>query len=65
MNIIPLDIQRRSERQWAARFAQPLQSVAPPNKRIKQIDRLGKGKRKTDQIEAVSSRPLSLVWSSD
>jgi hypothetical protein len=28
MGIIPLEIQRRSERRWAARFARPTESLA-------------------------------------
>jgi hypothetical protein len=28
MSIIPLDFQRRCERQWAARFSQPVEPVA-------------------------------------
>jgi hypothetical protein len=31
MSIIPLDIQRRSERRWAARFSRPTEAVAPRN----------------------------------
>src|ERR1700722_15893419 len=33
MSIIPLDIQRRCERRWAARFSRPTESVAPRNQR--------------------------------
>jgi hypothetical protein len=35
MSIIPLDVQRRCERRWAARFSQPTESVAPRNERPK------------------------------
>jgi hypothetical protein len=28
MGIVPLEIQRRSERRWAARFARPTESLA-------------------------------------
>ena len=31
MSIIPLDVQRRCERRWAARFSRPAESVAPRN----------------------------------
>jgi hypothetical protein len=31
MSIIPLDLQRRCERRWAARFSRPVPSVAPRN----------------------------------
>ncbi len=62
VSVVPLDIQRRSERRWAARFAQPAQAVAPRIKPSQRIDVPAKGKRKTDRTEA-KSRPLSVVWS--
>jgi hypothetical protein len=31
MSIIPLDVQRRCERRWAARFSRPTEAVAPRN----------------------------------
>jgi hypothetical protein len=33
MSNIPLDVQRRCERRWAARFSHPTNSVAPRNQR--------------------------------
>jgi hypothetical protein len=33
MSIIPLDVQRRCERRWAARFSRPTEPVAPRNQR--------------------------------
>jgi hypothetical protein len=33
MIIIPLDVQRRCEQRWAARFSRPTESVAPRNQR--------------------------------
>jgi hypothetical protein len=33
MIIIPLDLQRRCERRWAARFSRPIPSAAPRNQR--------------------------------
>jgi len=33
MSIIPLDVQRRCERRWAARFSRPTKSVTPRNQR--------------------------------
>jgi hypothetical protein len=33
MSIIPLDLQRRCERRWAAQFSRPIPSVAPRNPR--------------------------------
>jgi hypothetical protein len=34
MSILPLDIQRRSERRWAARLARPTEAVAPRTHRL-------------------------------
>jgi len=65
VSIIPLDLQRRSERRWAARFAQPAKPVAPRGGQSQHIDGSDKSKRKADRIEAVNSRPLSVVWSRD
>jgi hypothetical protein len=33
MSITPLDVQRRCERRWAARFSRPTELVAPRNQR--------------------------------
>ena len=38
MSIIPLDVQRRCERRWAARFSRP-QTVAPRNPRLERESR--------------------------
>jgi hypothetical protein len=65
MSIIPMDVQRRCERRWAARFSRPTESVAPRNQRPKresqQIAGPDKSKRKTHRVEAAGSRPLSAV----
>jgi hypothetical protein len=65
MSIIPMDIQRRSERLWAARFSRPTESVAPrrPEREGQQIagSEPDKSKRKTHRVEAADSRPLSAV----
>jgi hypothetical protein len=65
MSIIPLDVQRRCERRWAARFSRPTESVAPRNQRSErdsqQIAGLDKSKRKTRRVEAAGSRLLSAV----
>jgi len=39
MSIIPLDVQRRCERRWAARFSRPTESVTPqlPERESQQI----------------------------
>jgi hypothetical protein len=34
MSIIPLDLQRRCEQRWAARFSRPIPSAAPRNQRL-------------------------------
>jgi hypothetical protein len=56
MSIIPLDVQRRCERRWAARFSRPTESVAPRNQRSEsdgqQIAAADKSKRKTRRREA-------------
>jgi hypothetical protein len=65
MSIIPLDVQRRCERRWAARFSRPTESVAPrnqgPERESQQIAGPDKSKRKTRRVEAAGSRPLSAV----
>jgi hypothetical protein len=65
MSIIPLDLERRCERRWAARFSRPTEPVAPRNQRpereSKQIAGPDKSKRKTHRGEAAGSRPLSAV----
>jgi hypothetical protein len=65
MSIIPLDVQRRCERRWAARFSQPTESVAPRNQRpqreSRQIAGPDKEQKKTHRVEAAGSRPLSAV----
>jgi hypothetical protein len=69
MSIIPLDVQRRCERRWAARFSRPTESVAPRNQRpereSQQIAGPDKSKRKTHRVEAAGSAPLNLrpKWS--
>jgi hypothetical protein len=60
MSIIPLDVQRRCERRWAAQFSRPTESesVAPrnqgPEKESQQIVRPDKNKR-TPRVEAAAS----------
>jgi hypothetical protein len=59
MSSIPLDLQRRFEQRWAARFAPPL---APkqhwPEKHVQQIIASIKGKRKTRQVELAGWAPV-------
>jgi hypothetical protein len=65
MSIIPMDVQRRCERRWAARFSRPTESVAPRRPERKGLQIAGpepdKSKRKTHRVEAAGSRPLSAV----
>jgi hypothetical protein len=63
MSIIPLDVQRRCERRWAARFSRPTESVAPrrPERESQQIAGPDKSKRKAHRVEAACSSPLSAV----
>jgi hypothetical protein len=64
MSIIPLDLQRKCEQRWAARFS-PTEPVAPRNQRpereSQQIAGPDKSKRKTHRVEAAGSRALSAV----
>jgi hypothetical protein len=64
MSIIPLDVQRRCERRWAARFSRSAEAVAPRNQRPERESQQIAGtesKRKTHRVEAAGSRPLSTV----
>ena len=65
MSIIPLDVQRRCERRWAARFSVPAQSVTPRNQRPERVSQQiagpDKSKTKTHRVEAAGSGPLSAV----
>jgi hypothetical protein len=55
MSTIPLDVQRRCERRWAARFFRPTESVASrkqgPKRETQQIAGPDKSKRKTRRRE--------------
>ena len=37
-SVIPLDVQRRCERRWAARFARPVPPVAPNKQELEGQD---------------------------
>jgi hypothetical protein len=60
MSNIPLDVQRRCERRWAARFSKPTESVAPRNQRpereSQQIAEPDNSKRNTRRGEPAGSR---------
>jgi hypothetical protein len=65
MSIIPLDLQRRCEQRWAARFLRSAELVASrkqgPKRGTQQIAGPDKSKRKTRRVKAAGSRPLSAV----
>ena len=50
MSILPLDVQRRCERRWAARFVPPAASTAPKRVDVKRpvhnLPRIAKAKEK-------------------
>ena len=59
---IPLDLQRRFEKRWAARFARPAPPVAPKEELEGQDQppaARGKAKRKPRRVEAAGLRSLS------
>ncbi len=57
MSSIPLDVERRFEQRWAARFSSP---AAPQKHRLdrqsQQLALPGKGKRKTRRVESMGLR---------
>jgi hypothetical protein len=59
MSNIPLDVQRRCERRWVARFSRPTETVAPRNQRPERVSQPiaghDKSKGKT-KVEAAGSR---------
>jgi len=65
MSIVPLDLQRRCEQRWAARFSRPLASAAPQQhgheKQGQQLAALGKAKKKTRRAEAAGLRSVAAV----
>jgi hypothetical protein len=60
MRDIPLDLQRKFERRWAARFARP---VPPKKQEFKGQDQQAVAsaapKTKTGRVESAVSKPLS------
>jgi hypothetical protein len=65
MSIVPLDLQRRFEQRWAARFSRPLPPAAPEKHPLErhrqQFAAPGKGKRKTRRIEPAGLRSAPAV----
>jgi hypothetical protein len=65
MSTIPLDLQRRSELRWAARFRRPAEPTSTPEHRLKEQDQQpaapGKGKRKTRRLNLAGLRSAPAV----
>jgi hypothetical protein len=65
MGNIPLDLQRRCERRWAARFSRPVEPVASrrqePERESQQIGAPGSGKRKTRRVRPAGFRSAPAV----
>ena len=54
MSVIPLDLQRRCEQRWAARFARPVPPAAPKQKLEGQDQQLAA------QVSCSGKKPASL-----
>jgi hypothetical protein len=53
MSSIPLDLQRKCEQRWRARFAQPARSGAPQGHEVDSQKRQpAKTEKKSDRVEA-------------
>jgi hypothetical protein len=65
MSIIPLDLERRFEQRWAARFSRPIVAAAPEKHQLEKQDQpiaaLPKAKRKARRVEAAGLRSLPTV----
>jgi hypothetical protein len=65
MSSIPLDLQRRFERRWAARLLRPNPPTAPQKHQLERQDQLpgatGKGERKTHRDEPAGFRSAAVV----
>jgi hypothetical protein len=57
MSTVPLDLARRSEQRWAARFQRPREPAATPEHRFEKQDQQlaapSNGKRKTARVQPV------------
>ena len=57
MSVIPLDLQRRCERRWAARFCRPASPAAPQSQpQQQQLSEPPKAKRKTRRVKSAGLR---------
>ena len=65
MCIIPLDLERRFEQRWAARFSRPEQATAVQKHRLKgrsePLDALLKAEGKARRVEPTDSQPAPAV----
>jgi hypothetical protein len=65
MSIIPLDLQRRCEQRWAARFARPVPPAAPQRHRLDgeshQLVAPAKTNRETRWVEAAGFKSAPAV----
>ena len=65
MSIIPLDLQRRCEQRWAARFSRSVEPVASRKQRAEresqQIAAPAEGKRKTRRAKPMGFRSAPAV----
>jgi hypothetical protein len=65
MSIIPLDLERRFEQRWAARFPRPLPPAGPEKHQFEKPDQpladLLKAERKARRVEPADSRPAPAV----
>src|SRR6266403_3004802 len=59
---IPLDLERRFERRWAARFCRPAAPAAPQSQpQQQQVSEPAKAKRKTRRVKAAGLRSAPVV----
>jgi hypothetical protein len=58
MSLIPLDLQRRFEQRWAARFCRPAPPAAPQSQpqQQQQLSEPAKAKRKTRRVKSAGLR---------
>jgi hypothetical protein len=62
MSIIPLDLQRRFEQRWAARFPQPVPPAAPEKHRQDlHLAAPNRGKRKARRVKPTGFRSVPAV----
>jgi hypothetical protein len=60
MSTIPLDVQRRCERRWAARLSRPTESVAPRNQRPARESQQIAGPADNSEPQQLSGSPRTL-----